>query len=197
MASPDRPAVKGATPRPRHPTVGRPAYSWRAAAPRCGAPRTRSPIVPQSAAVARTLIFTDPALDGWAPASHVGRPTQTGGRRLRVVRLRPPPPSSGPPTGMHRGTHSVENDRQVLSLTVPAASVAAELPDWHAAAASMARVAAGDERALARLYDAYAPMLYTVALRVVRSEADAEEVVLETFTQLWREAARYDPERGS
>lgn len=73
----------------------------------------------------------------------------------------------------------------------------AEAPDWRAAGALMTRVAAGDEGALASLYDAYAPMLFTVALRVVRAEADAEEVVLETFTQAWQRAASYDPARGS
>jgi RNA polymerase sigma-70 factor (ECF subfamily) len=73
----------------------------------------------------------------------------------------------------------------------------AEAPDWRAAHALMTRVTAGDEAALASLYDAYAPMLFTVALRVVRAEADAEEVVLEAFTQAWQRAASYDAARGS
>ncbi|WP_025414263.1 RNA polymerase sigma factor [Gemmatirosa kalamazoonensis] len=73
----------------------------------------------------------------------------------------------------------------------------ADAPDWRAAAGLVARVAAGDEGALSALYDAYAPMLYTVALRIVRAEADAEEVVLETFTQAWQRAASYDGARGS
>ena len=76
-------------------------------------------------------------------------------------------------------------------------SAVVEAPDWRAAGALMTRVAAGDESALASLYDAYAPMLFTVALRVVRAEADAEEVVLEAFTQAWQRAASYDPARGS
>jgi RNA polymerase sigma-70 factor (ECF subfamily) len=58
-------------------------------------------------------------------------------------------------------------------------------------------VAAGDEQAVARLYDAYASLLYALALRIVRAPEDAEEVVLEAFTQAWRDAPRFDPARGS
>ncbi len=58
-------------------------------------------------------------------------------------------------------------------------------------------VAAGDEQAVARLYDGYASLLYALALRIVRAPEDAEEVVLEAFTQAWRDAPRFDPSRGS
>src|SRR5687768_15558587 len=58
-------------------------------------------------------------------------------------------------------------------------------------------MAAGDEQAVARLYDAYASLLHALALRIVRAPEDAEEVVLEAFTQAWRDAPRFDPSRGS
>jgi RNA polymerase sigma-70 factor (ECF subfamily) len=58
-------------------------------------------------------------------------------------------------------------------------------------------MAAGDERAVERLYDAFASLLYAVALRIVRVPEDAEEVVLEAFSQAWRDAPRFDPARGS
>ena len=58
-------------------------------------------------------------------------------------------------------------------------------------------MAAGDERAVERLYDAFASLLYAVALRIVRVPEDAEEVVLEAFSQAWRTAPRFDPARGS
>lgn len=67
----------------------------------------------------------------------------------------------------------------------------------HEAAALLARVAAGDDAALGRLYDAYAVVLCTVATRIVRDATDADEVVLDAFTQAWRDAARYDGSRGS
>lgn len=59
------------------------------------------------------------------------------------------------------------------------------------------QMARGDEGALGRLYDRYGPVLYAVAFRVVGEQADAEEVVMEAFAQAWREAGRFDAERGS
>ncbi len=61
----------------------------------------------------------------------------------------------------------------------------------------VARVAGGEERALGALYDRFAPSLYGMALRMTGEAADAEEVVLDTFSQVWREAGRFRSERGS
>jgi RNA polymerase sigma-70 factor (ECF subfamily) len=59
------------------------------------------------------------------------------------------------------------------------------------------RMAAGDSAALSLFYDRYAQMVLNLALRVVGSVADAEEVLQEVFWQAWRSAGRYDPSRGS
>lgn len=61
----------------------------------------------------------------------------------------------------------------------------------------IARAATGDERAVGELYDRYGRLLYAVALRIVGQRADAEEVVLDSFAQAWREATRFDASRGS
>lgn len=61
----------------------------------------------------------------------------------------------------------------------------------------MARVKAGDETALADLYDRFAGTLNALALRVLRDSADAEEVVQEVFLHAWNRAATYDPTRSS
>lgn len=58
-------------------------------------------------------------------------------------------------------------------------------------------VASGDEEALGRLYDATRRKVYGLVLRIVREPEAAEEVVLEVYTQVWRRAATYDPDRGS
>jgi RNA polymerase sigma-70 factor (ECF subfamily) len=58
-------------------------------------------------------------------------------------------------------------------------------------------VAAGDERAMAALYDRYGAVLYAVAYRIVGQRADAEEVVVEAFAQAWRDAPRFEAARGS
>jgi RNA polymerase sigma-70 factor (ECF subfamily) len=62
--------------------------------------------------------------------------------------------------------------------------------------ALMARVARGDERAFAEVYDQLAPMLYGIVLRIVRDPAQAEEVTQEAFVELWRQSARFDATRG-
>lgn len=59
------------------------------------------------------------------------------------------------------------------------------------------RMAAGDERALAALYDRQGATAYALALAIVGERADAEEVVVDAFGQMWRTAAQYDPARGS
>jgi len=61
----------------------------------------------------------------------------------------------------------------------------------------VARVAAGDEAALSELYDRFAPTLFSVAFRVSGERADAEEIVLDSFAQAWRDAKRFREERGS
>ncbi len=53
-----------------------------------------------------------------------------------------------------------------------------------------------DERALAQLYDATLSRVYGIVLRLVRKPALAEEVVEDTFFQVWRQAVRFDAARG-
>jgi RNA polymerase sigma-70 factor, ECF subfamily len=58
-------------------------------------------------------------------------------------------------------------------------------------------MARGHRPALEQLYDRHAHLVFSLALRVLRNQADAEEVVQEVFLQVWREAERYDPARGT
>jgi RNA polymerase sigma-70 factor (ECF subfamily) len=58
-------------------------------------------------------------------------------------------------------------------------------------------MAAGDQDALATLNQRYGRALSAVAARILRDEADAEEVAADVLWQLWREAARFDRGRGS
>ncbi|WP_310572244.1 sigma-70 family RNA polymerase sigma factor [Gemmatimonas sp.] len=64
-------------------------------------------------------------------------------------------------------------------------------------AALVRRMADGDERAISRLYDEYSPRLFGLALTLVGEQTDAEEVVLDAFTQAWRSAGTFDAGRGS
>jgi RNA polymerase sigma-70 factor (ECF subfamily) len=61
----------------------------------------------------------------------------------------------------------------------------------------VAAMARGEERAASELYDRHAPVMFGLAVRMVGESADAEEVVLDAFSQAWRDAARYDATRGT
>jgi RNA polymerase sigma-70 factor (ECF subfamily) len=61
----------------------------------------------------------------------------------------------------------------------------------------IAAMARGDERAAAQLYDKYSAPLFALAVRIVGESADAEDVVLDTFTQAWNSSPRYEAGRGS
>ena len=61
----------------------------------------------------------------------------------------------------------------------------------------MRKVAHGDEDAFAQVYDALAPSVYGLVLRVLRDPAQSQEVAQEVMVELWRQATRFDPTRGS
>lgn len=79
-----------------------------------------------------------------------------------------------------------------VRLSTPAADTAADRDRRL-----LDRVAGGDERALGELYDRYAAALFGIAWRISDERADAEEIVLECFSQAWRDAAKFQAEKGS
>jgi RNA polymerase sigma-70 factor (ECF subfamily) len=64
-------------------------------------------------------------------------------------------------------------------------------------AALVDRIMQRDETALAALYDRYAGMLSSVLNRILRDTQGAEEILQDIFYQLWANASRFDPSRGS
>jgi RNA polymerase sigma-70 factor (ECF subfamily) len=59
------------------------------------------------------------------------------------------------------------------------------------------RLRAGDERALAGLFDLYGGYVFGLARRVTGSETVAEDLTQEVFTHLWLHPFDVDPSRGS
>lgn len=60
----------------------------------------------------------------------------------------------------------------------------------------LTRVAHGDVVALRALYDQHAPRAMAIAYRILRRVEEAEDIVQETFLEVWRRAAQFDPGRG-
>ena len=80
------------------------------------------------------------------------------------------------------------------------AAVARLLPDDRERSADIRcikEMAAGDASGLSAIYDRHSTAVYSLALRIVREESEAEDVVQEVFAQAWRQADRYDARRGS
>lgn len=59
------------------------------------------------------------------------------------------------------------------------------------------RVAEGDGRALGRLYERYAGLVYGTGTRYLGDRGLAEDLVQDVFTAVWKNAASFDPSRAS
>lgn len=68
--------------------------------------------------------------------------------------------------------------------------------DDRADAALLARMAAGQQPALAELYDRYSGLLLGLGIRIV-GRAEAEDVLHDVFVEVWKRAADFDATRGS
>lgn len=77
----------------------------------------------------------------------------------------------------------------------PAAACAPAFDDDQLAGLVL-RVCDQHEPSLARLYEATSGRVHGLVLRIVRVASLAEEVVEDVFWQVWREAPRFDAERG-
>ena len=55
----------------------------------------------------------------------------------------------------------------------------------------------GHEDAFAELYDLTSQRIYGIILRVLRSPDHAAEVTQEVYVEVWRQSARYSPDKGS
>jgi RNA polymerase sigma-70 factor (ECF subfamily) len=61
----------------------------------------------------------------------------------------------------------------------------------------LARIAVGDQSALAELYDVSSAKVFGLTMKVLGDRAAAEEATLDVYTQVWRRAATYDADRGT
>ena len=59
------------------------------------------------------------------------------------------------------------------------------------------RIRGGDQAALDVLYQRYASPVYSLVWKVLQSPDESQDVALDVFWQIWRQADRYDPSRGA
>lgn len=57
-------------------------------------------------------------------------------------------------------------------------------------------IAQADQTALSQLYDRYARVLYSLVFKMLGSVEEAEEVVVDVFSQVWRNISSYCEDRG-
>jgi RNA polymerase sigma-70 factor, ECF subfamily len=76
-------------------------------------------------------------------------------------------------------------------------SPAVDAPDRSRDRSLLGRVAAGDVAALRALYDVHAPRALAIAMRILRNVEEAEDVVQDTFLEVWRRSAQFDDGRGA
>ena len=58
------------------------------------------------------------------------------------------------------------------------------------------QIAAGDRLAFAEFYDRHSPLMFSVAAKILNDPGEAEDVLQETFVQIWEKAARFNPRLG-
>jgi RNA polymerase sigma-70 factor (ECF subfamily) len=72
-----------------------------------------------------------------------------------------------------------------------------EEPDDRAVEiALLERITRRERAAFEELYTRYVNILYATALKFVREESDAQDVVQDVFIQVWDKAKMYDPSKG-
>lgn len=85
---------------------------------------------------------------------------------------------------------------RMLETAVAAVLATSEVVDLSAEQL-LGRVAAGDERAFAVLYDLFAGRVLGMVTRVLRSHTQSEEVTQEVLVEIWRKAGQFSSQRGS
>lgn len=61
----------------------------------------------------------------------------------------------------------------------------------------LAAVSGGDRQAFSALYDRTSAKLYGICLRLLGSEAEAQDALQDAYVTVWQKAGRFDPARSS
>lgn len=58
------------------------------------------------------------------------------------------------------------------------------------------QIAAGDRSSFAEFYDRHSTLMFSVACKILNNTTEAEDVLQETFLQIWEKASKFDPKLG-
>ncbi len=58
------------------------------------------------------------------------------------------------------------------------------------------QISAGDQKAFGILYDRYKTLVFSLAVKISGNHETAEDITLDVFTQIWKNAEKYHPEKG-
>jgi RNA polymerase sigma-70 factor (ECF subfamily) len=136
----------------------------------------------QSASRLPLTMIARQALPGWASGLNIERCVKKGSGSGAL---------SGRDRAAARRERGAVNDRAMG--VEPAARYARERSRDREL---LTRVAHGDVNALRELYDQHAPRAMAIAFRILRRAEEAEDIVQETFLEVWRRASQFDPGRG-
>lgn len=115
-----------------------------------------------------------------------GKAGWTGARSGLALRI-----VHSPRTGFPDGTGHNSGER---ARVIPARSKILSPGDAAAAdAAFAARIASGEQAAMREAVEEYLPQVFATAKRMLRNEADAEEVAQETFLRIWNSVGTWTP----
>jgi len=84
----------------------------------------------------------------------------------------------------------------MLCVVAPVREVADRQESESRWAQLISRIATSDQLAFADFYDDTSRLVYGLVLRMVANPADAEEVTFDVYTQIWKQAGRFDATRG-
>lgn len=79
----------------------------------------------------------------------------------------------------------------ILAMVWPASPPAADDPELFEG------LRRSDPQAMAKLYDRFGRLVYSLIYRIVQDTGVAEDLVQETFLRVWNQAHAIDPSRGS
>jgi RNA polymerase sigma-70 factor, ECF subfamily len=82
-------------------------------------------------------------------------------------------------------------------ITAPAAAERGAFVSGPSDLELVDRIRQGEQAALDLLYKRYSSPVYSLVWKILQNAEEAEDVALDVFWQVWRQADRYDPARGA